>query len=844
MQTTDNRPKVLYVDDEDNNLLVFKSSFRRYYDVITAISGVEALQLLKDNPVDVIISDQRMPELSGVEFLKIVPDKPDNVRIIMTGYSDIEAVIDALNIGKIHKYIKKPWQKEELKLTIDEAYQSLFLKRETGLNKNHTPENNGKIHIGETDVVSNESNDKPENIKLKGEVLQLNEQVKEAYKNVQLLSEIGQEITSTLDIETILNTVYENVNQLMDATVFGIGTYNAEKETIDYRLAIEKGKRYQPYSRSMEDKNQFPVWCVENRKEIFINDVYKEYSRYISQFKDKDEVGMLEDSSQASDPLSFIYMPLMIKDRMIGLITVQSYDKNAYTSYHLSALRNIAIFVATALENSEAYHLIEKHKTEIEQKNTELEQQVEKRTEELRLQKDELEETFSKLKLLTVIGQEITSTLNLDKILNTVYENVNKLMDASIFGIGIYDSQEKIIDYRLAIEKGKRYQPYTRTMEDKNQFPVWCIEHKKEIFINDVEKEFKRYITGEVKVNIEDGSLEDGTKPEIPVSLIYMPLLINNEPSGVLTVQSFRKYAYNQYHLDILRSLASYITTAIQNAGSYSKMTDAFEQLKSAQSKLVESEKMASLGVLTAGVAHEINNPVNFISAGVESLNENYDEIKNALFQIKQSEKIKDAEARLATIDKSIRALNIDVLLPEMEDLIGSIKSGASRTTEIVKGLRNFTRLDEDDMKIANVEEGIDNTLVILNNRVKDRIKVIKEYGHLSLLMCFPGQLNQVFMNIIFNATDAIADKGEIKIKTWEEGGKAMISIADSGSGMNETVRSKIFEPFFTTKAVGKGTGLGLSISYGIIEKHKGTIEVKSELGKGTEFIIKLPIRK
>ena len=356
------------------------------------------------------------------------------------------------------------------------------------------------------------------------------------------------------------------------------------------------------------------------------------------------------------------------------------------------------------------------------------------------------------------------------------------------------------------------------------------------------ETEVKENIKEDVKVNLGSEMLEDGSKAEAPVSLIYIPLLFNNNPIGVLTVQSFRKFAYNQYHLDILRSLASYITTAIQNANSYSKMTEAFDQLKSAQSKLVESEKMASLGVLTAGVAHEINNPVNFISAGVESLNDNYSEIKNMLLQIGKKDDKLSKEDRLKYIDRCIEEINLDVLLPEIEELIGSIKSGADRTTEIVKGLRNFTRLDEDDMKIANIEEGIDNTLVILNNRIKDRIKVVKDYCKLPLIMCFPGQLNQVFMNIIFNATDAITNKGEIKIKTKVEQDKAIISISDTGSGMSEEVRSKIFEPFFTTKAVGKGTGLGLSISYGIIEKHKGTIEVKSEPGKGTEFTITLPV--
>ena len=321
-----------------------------------------------------------------------------------------------------------------------------------------------------------------------------------------------------------------------------------------------------------------------------------------------------------------------------------------------------------------------------------------------------------------------------------------------------------------------------------------------------------------------------------------MPLLFNNKPIGVITVQGFRKFAYNQYHLDILRSLASYITTAIQNANSYSKMTEAFEQLKSAQSKLVEAEKMASLGVLTAGVAHEINNPVNFISGGIESLKDNYEELKKLLELIESPEPGKSLEELWKSIHSFKEEIDLKSMLPEMEILISTIENGALRTSEIVKGLRNFSRLDEDEMKKASIEEGINSTLIIINNTIKNKIKVIKEFSAIPEIMCYPGQLNQVFLNILSNAADAIVGSGEIGIKILQKDNFISIAFSDSGTGMPKEVIAHIFEPFYTTKQVGKGTGLGLSISYGIIKKHKGSIEVKSEVGKGTEFIIKLPI--
>ena len=171
-----------------------------------------------------------------------------------------------------------------------------------------------------------------------------------------------------------------------------------------------------------------------------------------------------------------------------------------------------------------------------------------------------------------------------------------------------------------------------------------------------------------------------------------------------------------------------------------------------------------------------------------------------------------------------------------------SIEEGASRTSEIVKGLRNFSRLDQNDLKKADLNEGIESTLTLLHSIYKDRVEIVKVFGKIPEVECFPGQINQVFMNILSNAIQAIHESGTIFIKTWQHGDSVKTSMRDTGSGMPEATRKKIFDPFFTTKDVGKGTGLGLSISYGIIEKHKGKIEVNSEVGEGTEFIITLPI--
>jgi len=270
-------------------------------------------------------------------------------------------------------------------------------------------------------------------------------------------------------------------------------------------------------------------------------------------------------------------------------------------------------------------------------------------------------------------------------------------------------------------------------------------------------------------------------------------------------------------------------------------LQNALKDLKTTQSQLVQSEKMASIGQLVAGIAHEINNPVTFISAGVDSLNTNLEEVAQVLdiyhriTPQNSSERLKEIEALKTSIDykQAIREIN---------DLIESIKNGTERTTQIVNGLRTFSRLDEDVLKFADLHEGLESTLILLRNKYKNRIEIVRRFGELPPVECYPGQLNQVFMNILSNAIDAIENEGIITLCTEKSGGMISINIRDNGKGIPEAIMAKIFDPFYTTKEVGCGTGLGLSISHGIIKKHKGNIKVNSKPGEGSEFIISLPV--
>jgi PAS domain S-box-containing protein len=281
----------------------------------------------------------------------------------------------------------------------------------------------------------------------------------------------------------------------------------------------------------------------------------------------------------------------------------------------------------------------------------------------------------------------------------------------------------------------------------------------------------------------------------------------------------------------------------------------AFQDLQTAQAQLVQSEKMSSLGQLVAGVAHEINNPVSFIYGNLIYAAEHSQDLMTLLNYYQRA--YPDPEATLAT---KIAAIDLDFILQDLPRLIGSMKIGAERIQAIVLSLRTFSRLDEAAYKEANIHQGLDSTLMILQHRLKaegDRpaIQVTKHYGELPLVNCYAGQLNQVFMNILANAIDALEENWvtpgrlthepitpTITIQTAIHPQAVIIHIADNGPGISEAVQQRLFDPFFTTKPIGKGTGMGLSISYQIItEKHQGTLICRSTLGQGTEFVITLP---
>lgn len=278
-----------------------------------------------------------------------------------------------------------------------------------------------------------------------------------------------------------------------------------------------------------------------------------------------------------------------------------------------------------------------------------------------------------------------------------------------------------------------------------------------------------------------------------------------------------------------------------------SELGVALTDLKEAQSQLVVVEKMASLGQLTAGIAHEINNPINFVSANVKPLQMDITDILDVLTKYESITPEDNLKEKLASIDSFKKEIDLDYVKTEINTLLAGIEDGAKRTAEIVKGLKNFSHLDESDIKEADINQGIESTLVLLRSTTPGNIEIVKDLGNIPMIECYPGKLNQVFMNILNNAIQAMdkcytREKHKLTITTFFKDEHVYVSIEDTGMGMTPEVKAKIFEPFFTTKDVGEGTGLGMSIVFGIIESHNAKIDIDTEPGRGTKMTIILPM--
>jgi len=349
-------------------------------------------------------------------------------------------------------------------------------------------------------------------------------------------------------------------------------------------------------------------------------------------------------------------------------------------------------------------------------------------------------------------------------------------------------------------------------------------------------------------------------------SLVVVPLRVREQVFGVLAVTAAEPGRFDQGDVDLLTAVASHVALAVDRAESFRTIEDlsrsledkvrvrteqlrtaneelrtAYRDLQATQLQLIQREKMASVGQLVAGVAHELNNPIGFISSNVATLTDFVQRLRAMLVAYQDADL---PEADRARVDARRRELQVDYALKYLDSMISGIREGADRTRKIVGDLRVFARTPDDVWQPVDLHEELDSSLTLLNHLLKDRVVVNRRYGALGPVECVRSQIDQVFLNVLANAAQAIKGPGTITVETRREGEMAVIAVGDSGPGIAPDVLRRIFDPFFTTKPVGEGTGLGLSISYEIVTKHGGEIRAESPPGGGAVFTLRLPVAR
>jgi len=403
-------------------------------------------------------------------------------------------------------------------------------------------------------------------------------ELEKIYLNTELLNKIGQELISTLNFEDVFERLYRNVNELMDATIFGVRLYNPEENCIDYPFEYENGKRLGVMRATMDNDNNYSVVCIKRNEPILINDNLIEYKKWV------EEIVVLDGEL----PSSLIFYPLQSGDEVLGVISIQSFQKNAYTDYHLSIMRTLAQYTSIALQNARNFEVMEK--------------KVAERTAEIEL-------ALTHSKQLSEISKEIAAELSVNDIIDKVYSNVNKLMDASVFGIGIYREETNDLYFSGAMEQSEKLGDFSYSLEEEKISTI-CFHKGEEIIINDWKNEYKSYLDQDYEA-IEGG---------MPESMIYLPLISKQNKIGVLTVQSFHKNSYDSHKADMLRTLSVNVAAALENAGLYESMEERVVERTKEIEQAYQNTKL--MGQISKDIAAslEVESIISSVYENINSL--------------------------------------------------------------------------------------------------------------------------------------------------------------------------------------------------------------------------------
>ncbi|MBD2355555.1 GAF domain-containing protein [Tolypothrix sp. FACHB-123] len=542
-------------------------------------------------------------------------------------------------------------------------------------------------------------------------------------------------------------------------------------------------------------------------------------------------------------PRHEVFVPISQGEKLWGLLVAyQNSHARYWQDEEINLLAQVGVQLGVAIQQAETLKQVQLQA-----------QQLAQAAEREREAAERERKATEREKTLAATVEKIRQSLDLQTIFTTSTQEVRRLLEverATIYRFRLNKTVEFVAE-SLAQDWSPNREVVPLIVQDYwQQTQARDYANSKIIIINDI-------------YNTEDYTSQIALlKPIVARAYMIVPIFQGEKLWGLLAAyQNTKPRNWQEHEIDLLIHIGNQLGVGLQQAELLEKtqrqkeeLKQTLQELQQTQSQLIQSEKMAGLGQLVAGVAHEINNPINFIYGNITHVSEYAEDLLKLLHVYQKNYPNPKAE-----VQKQITALDLNFLAQDLPKILNSMTVGAERISELVLSLRTFSRLDEADMKPVNIHEGIDSTLLILEHRLKPQanfpaIEVVKQYRKLPLVECYAAQINQVFMNVISNAIDALED-AIIKDKNLQnpqihicteviEENSILINIDDNGCGIPENVRSRIFDPFFTTKEPGKGTGLGLYISYQIVvEKHNGTIKCISEPGKGSQFQIQIPIK-
>ena len=610
------------------------------------------------------------------------------------------------------------------------------------------------------------------------EIAAQKDHLQHAYETVELLSDIGKEITASLDLDTILFKLYERVNQLVDASIFGVGLYRPQKNLIEYSLAIENGQRYAPYTRDASDKNQFAVWCIDNRKPVLINDVNTESQKYISNYRHAK--GVLADGTAAQPPASMIYLPLIAQDRVLGVLSIQSFKKNAYTEQHLSLLENLAAYTTIALDNAGAYRLINEREHEIRERAAEL-------------------------ATINRITQALATQLDMERVIQLVGDQVREVFHAPIAYVSLLDRSSMTLHFPYAYGEDAESQPFGEGLTSE------IIRSGQPLLINE---------------DLEGSRARMGVRSlgRQAASYLGVPIPAGGEMIGVISVQTTdQEGRFTEADQHLLATIASAVGVAIHNA----KLFDDARQARSA----AEDADAAKSSFLST-VSHELRTPLTSVLGFAKIIHRR---LQERLFPLIPDDDRKIQQTKRQVIE------NLNVVVSEgerltklIDDVLDLAKIEAGKFTwnmeslavpDVIERAVSATASLFDAKKLTlerNIEPGLpqitgdsDRLIQVVINLISNAVK-FTDSGSITCSAC--------------------ARNGDLVVSVTDSG----IGIAPADQ---PKVFEKFKQVGDTLTDKPKGTGLGLPICKEIVEFHGGRIWVESEPGKGSTFSFTLPVK-